>query len=394
MDAMKDTADAFAHVFTVAGAQDGVLAGLSFGAKDIYDVAGKVTGCGNPEWRRTHPAPSQHAPAVSALLDAGATLLGKTHTDELAYSLMGVNAHFGTPRNTADPRRVPGGSSSGSAAAVAAGLVDIGLGSDTGGSVRLPASFCGLWGLRTTFGRLSLEGAMPFTYSFDTVGWFAQGGDLMDKVAEAYAMPSGLAPTRLVLPVDIWARADAATIDALGPALARLEVILGPARPVLMAPDGLEDWREAFITCQAAEIWQSLGPWVAAHTPDFGPGIAERFDMASRIDTATLAAAQKRKTTAQARISKIVTPETVLVLPTSPGPAPLRSADEADLNAFRMQAFDMLCTAGLGGLPQLSVPAGTVERGPVGISLVGSRDQDRQLIALALASDTAGRVRE
>ncbi|MEL6997434.1 MAG: amidase family protein, partial [Pseudomonadota bacterium] len=145
---MDDTANAFIEIFELEGAADGPLAGLTFCAKDIYDVAGHQTGCGSPDWAASHPIATSHAAPVAALLEAGARLVGKTHTDEIAYSLMGVNAHYGTPINTAAPDRIPGGSSSGSVAAVAAGLVDIGLGSDTGGSVRVPASFCGVFGLR------------------------------------------------------------------------------------------------------------------------------------------------------------------------------------------------------------------------------------------------------
>lgn len=386
---MIDTANAFIDIFTQQGAASGPLAGRTFATKDIFDVKGRITGCGNPEWARTHQAADCNAPAVDMLLQAGATLVGKTHTDELAYSLMGVNAHYGTPRNTADPRRVPGGSSSGSVAAVAAGLVDIGLGSDTGGSVRLPASFCGIWGIRTTFGLLSLKGAMPFTHSFDTVGWFAREGDIMARVARAFGCPEGPAPTRLLLPVDVWARAGAATVAALCPALARLEAVLGPARPVVLAPDGLDRWREIFRICQAAEIWDVHGAWVTANSPDFGPGVRQRFDLASQIDRETFAAAHSARNDACDRINAVMSPDTVLVIPTSPGPAPMRTDDEETLDDFRTRGFDMLCVAGLAGLPQLSIPAGVVDEGPVGLSLVGAREQDRQLIALAQTAGSA-----
>jgi len=385
-DTVADTVNAFASTFTLPGSGKGPLAGLTFGAKDLYDIAGHVTGYGNPDWARTHPPAAATAPAVQALLDAGATLVGKTHTDELAYSLMGVNAHYGTPVNSADPRRVPGGSSSGSAAAVAAGLADIGLGSDTGGSVRMPASFCGIWGLRSTFGLLSLEGAMPFTASFDTVGWFARDGATMAAVAKAYGCPDRPAPTRLLLPVDIWARAGAQTVDAVAPALMRLQAHIGPARPVTLAPEGLETWRETFRICQAAEIWDRLGDWVTANTPDFGPGIRERFQVAATIDATTWADARSVHDAVRARMAEVVTPDTVLVLPTSPGPAPLLTQDAASLDEFRQRALEILCPAGLSGCPQLSVPAGTVEGGPVGISLLGAPDHDLALIALAQAA--------
>jgi amidase len=384
---MKDTVNAFIDVFTLEGSAGGPLKGLTFGAKDLFDVKDRVAGCGNPEWARTHGKADAHAPAVAALLGAGARLAGMTHTDELAYSLMGVNAHYGAPVNSADPRRVPGGSSSGSAAAVAAGLVDVGLGSDTGGSVRLPASFCGVWGIRTTFGQISLQGAMPFTHSFDTVGWFARSSDVMARVAEAFDCPMGVAPKRLLLPVDVWARASAETLKAVAPALARLQQKLGPAEPVILCPAGLEQYRETFRICQAYEIWEVHGDWVRANTPDFGPGINERFEIASRIDAETFASKNAKKDQIRQEIARIVRQDSVLVMPTSPGPAPLLAEPESALNDFRMRAFEMLCPAGLAGLPQLSVPAGTVDSGPVGLSLVGAPGQDRQLISLAAVLD-------
>lgn len=384
---MDDPANAFIETFVLEGTSGGILDGMTFGAKDLYDIEGRVAGCGNPEWARTHSTAKKHAPAVRMLLNAGAQLKGMTHTDELAYSLMGQNAHYGTPLNSADPRRVPGGSSSGSASAVAAGLVDVGLGSDTGGSVRLPASFCGIWGIRTTFGKISLDGCMPFTHNFDTVGWFARDAQTMAKVAEAYGCPTGDAPRRILLPVDAWACASAATIDALAPSLARLEHHLGPVRPVLLCADGLAAWRETFRICQAAEIWDVHGAWVTQNTPDFGPGIKERFEIASTISHDAFTEEMMRKTAIEKKIRELITSECVLVLPTSPGPAPFCAAPENTLNDFRMRAFELLCTAGLGGLPQLSVPSGSVDGGPVGLSLVGAPDQDRALIALAAVLD-------
>lgn len=382
---MDDTVNAFTDMFTLQGEAAGPLHGVSFAVKDIFDVAGHVAGCGNPEWKRTHPVADKHAPVISKLLDAGARFFGKTHTDELAYSLMGVNTHYGTPLNTADPRRVPGGSSSGSAAAVAAGLVGIGLGSDTGGSVRLPASFCGIWGIRTTFGQIALDGTMPFTHSFDTVGWFARSAAMMDRVAQSLHCPDGPLPTQLLLPVDVWARAGADAIAAVAPRLAQLEALMGPATPILLSEQGLEDWRETFRICQAFEVWDVHKNWVSSQTPNFGAGIRERFQAASQIDRATFQAADAKRVAVQSRIREIVTPDVVLVLPTGPGPAPFRATPENDLNGFRTRALEMLCIAGLSGLPQLSMPAGFVDDGPVGLSLVGAKDQDRQLISIGMA---------
>jgi amidase len=178
------------------GTPGGPLAGLTFGVKDIYDIAGHKSGFGSPDWLRTHDAAARTAPVVQRLLDAGADMVGKTHTDEITWSLNGENAHYGTPVNVNAPGRIPGGSSSGSAAAVAGGLCDFALGSDTGGSVRAPASFCGIYGIRPTHGRVSLEGACPLAPSFDTCGWFARSAEVLERVGRKYK-GSGLALTHL-----------------------------------------------------------------------------------------------------------------------------------------------------------------------------------------------------
>ncbi|MEY4794224.1 MAG: hypothetical protein RL724_1160, partial [Pseudomonadota bacterium] len=141
-----------------AGAASGPLAGLSFAAKDLFDVAGTVTGYGNPDWAATHAPATRDAMVITQLLQAGASLAGKTKTVELAYGLTGENVWQGTPKNPAAPDRFPGGSSCGSAAATAAGLVDFAMGSDTGGSVRIPASYCGVFGIRPSWGAVSLAG--------------------------------------------------------------------------------------------------------------------------------------------------------------------------------------------------------------------------------------------
>src|SRR5580692_439072 len=165
------------------GAPGGALSGLSFAAKDLFDVAGVPTGGGNHDWARANPVPTKHAWAVQTLLDAGASLIGKTITDEVSLGILGENAFDGTPLNSAAPGRVPGGSSSGSAVAVAAGLCDTALGTDTGGSVRVPASFCGLYGIRPTHGRLDLAGMMSQAPSSDTTGWFARDAETFAQVS-------------------------------------------------------------------------------------------------------------------------------------------------------------------------------------------------------------------
>src|SRR5947199_6802555 len=165
---------AFLTTFELPPTGSGMLDGLCFAVKDLIDVAGWKTGCGNPTWRDSHPPAMAHAVCVEQLLRAGARCVGKTICDELAFSLLGENHFYGTPLNARAPDRVPGGSSSGSASAVAAGLCDTALGTDTGGSVRVPASFCGLYGIRPTHGRIDMSGVMPQAPRTGTTRWFAR----------------------------------------------------------------------------------------------------------------------------------------------------------------------------------------------------------------------------
>ncbi|MGE4527532.1 MAG: amidase [Rhodospirillaceae bacterium] len=381
---MHDPANAFAERFTLPGAPSGPLAGLTFAAKDLFDVAGRITGCGNPDWARTHAPAAETAPAVAAMLAAGATLTGKTHTDELAFSLLGMNAHYGTPVNTAAPGRVPGGSSSGSAAAVAAGSVDTALGTDTGGSVRTPASFCGLYGIRTTHGRIPLAGVMPLAPGFDTVGWFARDAATFGKVGAAFGIAcEAPLPDRLLIGVDVWAEADTAVADALSPAVLRLQEHIGPARPAALAECPLDDWFTVFRTCQMSEIWAVHGAWITATQPKFGPGVRERFAAASRVTAEEAAAAQKAKAEIRQHLAALLPPGTVCVLPASPAPAPLLTESEAALDRYRGRAMRILCAAGLGGLPQISIPGATVSDAPVGLSLLGGPGSEETLLALA-----------
>ena len=252
----------------------GALSGLTFAVKDLFDVAGHPTTYGNPGWARTHPAAVATAPPVAALLEAGARLLGKTKTVELAYGLTGENVWHGTPLNPRAPGRFPGGSSCGSAAAVAGGQVDFALGSDTGGSVRIPASYCGLFGIRPTHGAITLAGARPLAPSLDTLGWFARGAGLLARVGGVLLPASaGAAGGPLLRVVPAWDNARPEVARALLPALAALEGVLGRAVDLDPVPEGLDTVFAHFRAVQAEEAWASLGAWIEAHRPAFGPGV-------------------------------------------------------------------------------------------------------------------------
>ena len=252
----------------------------------------------------------------------------------------------------------------------------------------MPAAFCGLWGIRPTFGQISLKGVMPFTHSFDTVGWFSRSGTVLRRTAQVLGCKEGQPLKRLLLPVDIWTRADPECVEAVTPLLKSLQAQLAPVEPVVLALDGLAAWREVFRICQAWEVWDCLGEWVTGNHPQFGPGIKERFDMAAGIDRASFQENELAKQRIRARLSSLVPDGTALVLPTSPAPAPFLDVDDTALDSFRTRALEMLCPAGLAGLPQVSVPAGAVDGGPVGLSLVGAPNQELELIDLAVSATT------
>ncbi len=369
----------------VPNAPDGPLAGLTFAVKDIFDVAGYPTGCGNPQKRAEGGVAATSAPAVQMLLDAGARFVGKTHTAELAFSLDGINTHYGTPTNPAAPDRVPGGSSSGSASAVAAGLVDIALGSDTGGSVRAPASFCGIVGLRPTFGRIDISQIMPLAESLDTVGWFTRDIAVYERVGAVMLGEDTAGPplTRMIIAEEAWAcLMGEDEKGALWPAVDRLAGLFGEPRSMAVTPNGLAAWQETFRAVQGFQAWRAHGPWIESRKPKLMEAVRGRFEAARRVSEAAYERAVEKRADVRERVHQILGDDGFMVLPTLPTIAPLVRAPEADLESFRARALSMLCMAGLAGVPQLSLPVGTVAGCPLGLSLVGPAGRDRALIGL------------
>lgn len=375
---------------TIAGAPQGTLAELTCGVKDAIDLAGYTTGAGNPDWLRTHPPASQTAPAVQSLLDAGANVVGKTITDELTFSLNGQNIHYGTPANSRAPDRIPGGSSSGSAAAVTGGLVDFALGTDCGGSIRAPASYCGICGMRPTHGRISTAGVFRLAPSFDTVGWFARDAKLLQRVGRVlFADNSNSpAPRRLLVAADAFDWSGDAVRDALQDGVERLRKTMRCAESVTVEPDGLDSWLKAFRTLQGAEIWEEHGAWIRAVNPDLAPDIRQRFEWTSTITQDDVNAAQKVRAAANARMRSLLGSDVVLCLPTVPGIAPLKNMPGDELVEFRNRALSLLCIAGLAGLPQINLPVGTIDGCPLGLSIVGCQNSDTALLQLAVSVAT------
>jgi amidase len=364
------------------GAAGGPLGGFTFAAKDVFEVEGESCCSGSPDWLVTHHPAAQTASAVRKLLAAGADLAGMTLCDEMTYGLSGVNARYGTPVNPRCPDRVTGGSSSGSAAAVAGGLVEIALGTDTGGSVRIPASLCGVFGIRPTHGRVANDGCMPLAPSFDTVGWFARDANLLARVGEViFGTKRVAAPGRLLLAVDAMAMADAAVQVALRQALERMG--LADAEEVSVYGGEDSDWLQAFRILQAGEVWRAHGQWVAKVGPRFGPGVRDRFQLAANITPEQIAAMEPVRERAARRLKDMLEERAILILPTVPSVAPPKDSTDAAFEEFRQRTLRLTCPAGLARLPQVTLPAGEVDGCPVGLSLIAASGGDELLLGVA-----------
>ncbi|MGP3533463.1 amidase family protein [Microbacterium sp. RD1] len=377
------------------GTDDGPLAGLTVAVKDLFAIAGFRIGAGVPAYLQEARPETTTAPAVADLLRAGASLRGIARTDEFAYSIAGANPHYGTPPNLAVPGALPGGSSSGPAAAVASGQAEIGLGTDTAGSIRVPASYQGLWGLRTTHDLVPRQGLVPLAQSFDTVGWLARDGDTLQRVVDwclsydgsettesVYGAAHADLPWRFVVPEALLSGLDTATRAAFEGWLGALDD--APDAPAV-SRSGAYDADAAvaaFRTVQAAEAWRNHGTWLRAHPGAVGEAVAERFRAASAVSAEDEASA---RLVLAARRAELVAATTgaVLLLPTAPSPAPLRTTSAAALDRVRGATVRMTAAAAVGGLPAISVPLLTVGSAPVGISLVSRAGTDIALVRLA-----------
>ena len=388
-----------AHAFVpypdvpVPHAATGPLSGLRFGVKDLFDVAGYPTGGGSPFLLAMSGIKATTAPTVQRLLDAGAAMVGKTVTDEFAFSMNGNNAHFGAPMNGAAPDRISGGSSSGSASAVSSGLCDFALGTDTGGSVRAPANHCGLYGLRPTHGRIALAGVLDLAPGFDTCGFFTRDSHSFARVAHVLmdADPVALPATpRLLWPTEVWALLAPDVLADAKPVAEQVQAVLGTARPVAVVRDSFDAMYWHFRHLQGRESWMTDGPLIERFAPPLGPGVAERFAWSRQVTDAQVAAASAFRAAYAQQIDDLLGHDGVLLMPTMPDVAPLRTAPDSALEDYRNSAIRMLCIAGLSRTPQLSLPLLQRNGAPMGLSLLGPRGSDLSLIALAQRLAAAG----
>jgi len=375
--------------FTLEATGSGLLSDKSFAIKDVFSIQGVTASAGNPDWLRTHSSSEKHANVVKTLLQSGAKLQGTTITDELMYSINGENFHYGTPNNPNAPGRIPGGSSSGSAVAVAAGLVDFAIGTDTGGSVRVPSSYCGVYGIRPTHASISTEGLIPLAPSFDTVGWMARDANTLLQVgmvllAETLERsPSNIVEkpfTKIIIPIDMWAITDEHTKEMLDRVLPSINKMITNITSLQIAEEGLEQWMNIFRQLQGAEIWQAHGEWIMETNPTFGPGIAERFVWASTIDATNLTDAKTKRQQIVDRMNHILDDDTLIIAPVTSTIAPFVNEQGQQVERRRNQTLQLSCVSGLAGSPQVSIPCKGEAGLPIGLSFIAGKHQDIRLL--------------
>jgi amidase len=367
---------------------DGPLSGQVFAAKDVFAIKGRIAGAGCPALIAASQAAPSSAPVIHLLLRSGAALAGMTQTDELMFGVLGQNSSGTVPLNPRNIAHLPGGSSSGSAVAVAAGDRDFSLGTDTGGSVRIPASFCGIYGLRPTHGSVSTEGVVPLAPPFDTVGWFARNLVNMQRVGEVLlpdAEPRSLTSNRPVLwtPPDCLAAVTPSVKQAFLKFCDRLGAAGWTVNDDLSLPIPIETCLDTYKTLQSISTWRVYGDWITRARPSLGAVAARRFQAAAAVDPMLEQGAEAVRARLSATLATLLERNTVIMIPTTPTPAPRRDANKATLEQARQSLLTLCSLAGLNGLPQLTCPWLTVDDLPVGVSLIGARHSDAALIALA-----------
>jgi amidase len=364
------------------------LAQLRVAVKDLFHMAGYPTTAGNPDWLKAHEIPSDTSPVVTVLQNNGASIVGKTITDELAYSLNGQNIHYGTPINPRNPALLPGGSSSGSAVAVAEGSADIGLGTDTGGSIRVPASYNGLFGLRPSHGVVSTEQMVGLAPSFDTVGWMTRDLVTLSKVADVLLTALEQTPIGQIVRLGYSSEINSAcaqqsSINKILETTKTNGSLTWVELSSVLNFNNLEKVAGAFRTLQGAEIWATHGQWIEKQQPTFAADIAARFAWCRDITPEQQQQAVIVQQLFKQQMDNVLTQVDFIVLPTTPGSAPALNLNKADLASYRDTLLSMTCIAGMAGLPQLHLPLKEQINEPMGISIIGAKYQDHQLLAFA-----------
>lgn len=376
------------------GKESGLLSGLTVAVKDMYGIAGERVGGGSPAWLASQEPATAHSAVVERILAAGGKIVNKTICDEFFYSVTGENHHYGTPMNPRAPGRIPGGSSSGSASACSSGACDLAIGSDTGGSVRVPAALCGVYGIRVTHGRVDLRGAMPMAPSFDASGWFATSPGifaLAGKVLLNNWHEQDIDGCQFAAVTDAFDIVDPKIASVCNLYLSALVDRIPHISQVNVAGDQIDIWRESMRLVQAYEVWSTFGEFITNSGPVLGPGVAQRMEFAASVTQSQVTSSRHILGQVTKRMDQVTEGRTVLVLPTCPSIAPHIGSSTEELDEYRIRVMRMVCLCSISGLPQVTIPIGTADGAPVGLSLIGWRNGDEVLLKLAQAMGSGER---
>ena len=358
----------------------GTLKNLNFLVKDMCEIKNFKTSCGNPDFYKKCKIATDYAPFLTDLLNQGATLEGVTICDEFFYSLIGENGHYGTPTNLNAPGCVPGGSSSGSAAALTTNLYDFSIGSDTGGSVRVPASFCGLFGIRPTHNRINTEGVYPMAPSFDTLGWFSKDVDVFKKIGSVLLnsnKKTEFSFEEFVIAEDILELANPEIVKLFDNYVYNK---FSEIKKIRLSMHDKEEIADNFRIIQGGEIKENIIPWILENKPKISPEINNRIEMAMKITTDEINKAQKFRENLKVEIDKSLPKGIIAIFPTTPFSSLKCGQSDEQLASYRKKLMEFTSIAGMTSRPQISMPKFKNNTGPIGISLLGWQYSDEVLL--------------
>ncbi|XP_024019873.1 outer envelope protein 64, mitochondrial [Morus notabilis] len=384
------------------------LAGLTFAVSDAFEVREYLTGFGNRDWKRTHEPAEKTALVVTALLKKGAKCVGRTVMDELAFGITGENVHYGTPINPQIPSCIPGGSSSGSAVAVAAGLVDFALGTDTTGCVRIPASFCGVIGFRPSHGAVSTIGVLPNSQSLDAVGFFAHDPSVLHRVGHVLLQLNSVEPKRtrrIIFADDLFQISKLPTQRTVHILSKVIEGLSGYQAPKHMNfgkyigsnVPSLKEFRDtstnlqkgtfslkalssAMLLLQRYEFKSNHEEWITSVKPKLGPDVSERVNAAIKTTYENIKILYKVRTEMRASLQSLLKDDGILVAPTSADP-PLKLRTKKGFSfEFLDRVLALTSIASMSGCCQVTIPVGKNDS----VSLMSFHGADKFLLDTVL----------
>ena len=376
------------HTPTRAPTSVGALTSVKVAVKDLFDVAGHTSSFGHRQWRATHQPAVTDSEVVARLRAAGASIVGLAKMDQLAYSLIGNVGEGEPPTNTFDPQCFCGGSSSGSASAVAGGVADLGVGTDTAGSIRVPAAACGLFSIRPTYGRISTEGAVPLARSLDVVGLLARAPTLLEAALTATS-PGATKPVglrRVLVPAELASRNEPETWMVLNVvaklAAQEFECRVEEVEASLLVSAAVGD---LFGRIQGREIWSEHAEWIMANMTYLASDVQTRLrrcEVLSHDASDVVEADRDAREAYCQRLRALLDEGALMLLPVVPRRGPDRGWTEEQLLGYRLECFRLAAPSSLAGIPQVVVPArGRARTVPLGF--LGPSGSDEALLDLS-----------